>query len=534
MLPSLPGLLCFLIFAPRCALSLFQFVAYSARVNQCGPFNVSFSGGSPPAALPLTLTVIPFDSTPLAFTIPDSAWDNSTGSVSYATLLPLPAGIAFMASVDDAEGNSAASVSGIIQVEPSTDTSCLPSKTAAPAPFRLLSSTVTQCFPFSVSLNTSSLDQSLSTRVFIPMGLTSKLRLEASRKSQTVETFTFIMSVVGGYYIALLFDDGKGNRQVSDLLLVGDGPSGCLHSSSASPTAVAPARSQSISRSAIFAISGFYLANLFHIRAAVIAISVSSTLAVLIVVILGILFLRRERRKLIEGLGGAVQNRRSVPRSLRLGPSPLATPKPARASIPGMVPHSPAPVDPVYPQEMFVISSTESRRARQSSRSTILAPFSPTRSLRSMKSRSSTKSRSASTRTKSSTKGNRHFADLDIAGLLEAASEQMAATESPYGYPSASPHTVTPAHTPLTPPSPSPSSPGAGNRLPDRLSHHDPDVPLSPTSRYSQEWFPLEPPSVPAVAATVVSPRNGLSSRIMPPRAPFPSPSIFAPSQKMV
>jgi hypothetical protein len=154
--------------------------------------------------------------------------------------------------------------------------------------------------------------------------------------------------------------------------------------------------------------------------------------------------------------------------------------------------------------------------------------------LRSMKSRSSTKSRSASTRTRSSTKGNRHFADLDIAGLLEAASQQMAATESPYGYPSASPHTVTPAHTPSMPPSPPVSSYGAGIPIPDRLSHHGPDVPLSPMSRYSQEWFPLEPPSVPAAAVTVVSPRNVLSSRIMLPRAPFPSPSIFAPRQKMV
>jgi hypothetical protein len=263
MLPSLLGLLSFLIFAPRCALSVFQFVAYSARVNQCGPFNVSFSGGSPPAALPLTLTVIPFNSTPLAFTIPGSVWDNSTGSVSYATLLPLPAGVAFMASLDDAEGNSAALVSEVIQVEPSTDTSCLPSNTAAPAPFRLLNSTVSQCSPFSVSRNTSSLDQSLSTRVFIPTSLSSKLQLEAFHKSQGVETFTFIMSVVGGFYIALLFDDDQGNRQVSDLLLVGDGPSGCLQSSSALSTAVAPTGSQSISRSAISAISGFYLADSF-------------------------------------------------------------------------------------------------------------------------------------------------------------------------------------------------------------------------------------------------------------------------------
>lgn len=255
MPPSFLGLLCFLVFAPRCALSVFQSVAYS-RVEQCGPFNVSFFGGTRPAALPVTLTVIPFNSTPLAFTIPDSAWDNSTNSGSYATFLPLPAGAAIMASLDDAEGNSAALTSEVFQVLPSTNTSCVSSDTAAPSPFRLVNSTVSQCSPFSVSRNTSSPDLPLSTRVFVPTSLSIKLRQTAFHKSQGVDTFTYIMSAVEGFYVALLFDDSHGNRQVSDLLLVRDGPSGCLQTGSALSTA-APSGSEGVSRSATFAVVGF-------------------------------------------------------------------------------------------------------------------------------------------------------------------------------------------------------------------------------------------------------------------------------------
>ena len=252
---SLLGLLCFLVFAPRCALSVFQSIAYS-RVEQCGPFNVSFFGGTRPTALPLTLTVIPFNSTPLAFTIPDSAWNNSTTSGSFATFLPLPAGVTLMASLDDAEGNSAALTSEVFQVLPSTNTSCVSSDTAAPAPFRLVNSTVSQCLPFSVSRNTSSANSRLSTRAFVPTSLSSKLRQTALHKTQGVDTFTYIMSVVEGIYVALLFDDGQGNRQVSDLLLVGGGPTRCLQTSSALPTAT-PSGSEGVSRSAIFAIAGF-------------------------------------------------------------------------------------------------------------------------------------------------------------------------------------------------------------------------------------------------------------------------------------
>src|SRR6266404_2150393 len=41
---------------PRPVVSVFQLISYS-YIHQCGPFNFSFFGCSPPAALPLTLTV---------------------------------------------------------------------------------------------------------------------------------------------------------------------------------------------------------------------------------------------------------------------------------------------------------------------------------------------------------------------------------------------------------------------------------------------------------------------------------------------
>ncbi len=263
MLLSLPGLLCFLVFAPRSAFSLFQFVSYS-RVSQCGPFNVSFSGGTLPTALPLTLTILPFNSTPLAFVIPNSAWDNSTSSGSYVTPLSLPAGVSFLASLEDAAGNSATPLSDVIQVLPSTNTSCIISNTTTPTSVQLSNSAVFQCLPFSVSRNTSYTNHSISTRGFVPASLSFEFQWTIFHHdaSHGIDTYTFIMNVAQGLQVALLFDDGQGNRQVSDLLSVQGNrysPSGCLQPSSAGYTS---GGSQGLSRFVIFAIAGF--AKLIH------------------------------------------------------------------------------------------------------------------------------------------------------------------------------------------------------------------------------------------------------------------------------
>ncbi|KAF8500937.1 hypothetical protein F5888DRAFT_1905224 [Russula emetica] len=383
MLLSLLGFLYyFLVFAPRSAFSLFEFVTYS-RVSQCGYFNVSFSGGKPPAALPLTLTILPFNSTPLSFVVPNSAWDNSTGSGSFVTLLPLPAGVALLASLDDAAGNSAALISDVLQVQPSANTSCLSSNTAAPAPFQLVTSAVSQCSPFSVSRNTSSLNHPISTRGFIPISLSFKLEWATYHTSQGVDTFTYIMNVAQGLHVALLFDDRSGK------------------SSSFRPCF--RCKVIALVQAGVF---NLVLHNPLQQHKTVprdypvIAISVSSSVVIFITLVLGILFITP----------------RTAPFFI-LGP--LEPYKPARTGTPEAKPSSPAPVDPVYP--MFGVSSTgASRAARYSTRSTILGPFTP---------------KSRSLRIQPKVQAHAGSQILDIEGLLEVASQQRAATEAPRGYP---------------------------------------------------------------------------------------------------
>ena len=259
-----------------------------------------------------------------------------------------------------------------------------------------------------------------------------------------------------------------------------------------------------------------YKTNFISTRPALIAISAASSVIVVIIVILGILLVRRERRRLIRRLNEDVQNREINGRSPQFDP---LSPKSARISV--GVPSTPAPVDPVYPPELFDLPCTESRPSR-SRRTTVLAPFVPW-SVKSTKSRSSIISRTVSTKSKKSNKGahTRSLVDLDIAGLLEQASQQPAATEPPRGYPAASPHTVTPVPTPSVPPSPSASAHSTINPpLPRGRSHHELDVPLSPLSRFSEELVSPEQLAVPAAAMTVSTSRNGLSSR----KRPLPTP----------
>lgn len=263
------------------------------------------------------------------------------------------------------------------------------------------------------------------------------------------------------------------------------------------------------------------------ISTAIIAIAVASSVAVIAIVILGVVLVRYERRKLIRRLNEDFPNRETNKRSSLIGPPPPT--EPAQSPV---MPHSPAPVDPVYPPELYMSPSNESREPL-SARTTILAPFVPW-SLRSTKSRSSL-SRSVSTRTKNSARvaNTRSFVDLDIAGLLELASQQPAATEHPRGYPAASPHTVTPVPTPSVPPSPAASAHSAASPSTIReRSHQQPDVPLSPLSGFSQEFVsPEQQLSVPEI---VTMPRNGLSSRSRPLPSPPRSPGKTTASRKPV
>jgi len=269
-------------------------------------------------------------------------------------------------------------------------------------------------------------------------------------------------------------------------------------------------------------------------RAAIIAISVTSPIALLIIILLGVFFIRRERRKLVK-LKHPEENGETNLNEPHPVFGPPVPPKPVQPPV--GVSSSPVPVDPVYPAELFMTKSI-GPRGPQSSRSTILAPI-PTSSLRSAKSLSSI-TRSVSSRTKRSFHAShlRPLEDLDIAGLLELASQQPAATEMPRGYPASSPHTVTPVATPTVPPSPSVSAHSMGNSpISPARSQPGPDVPLSPLRWPSQESpNPSEQPPRPALPAakTVAASRNGLLSKRIKP-LPTPTPlqgaGLLEPSQ---
>ncbi|KAI9465448.1 hypothetical protein BJY52DRAFT_1244080 [Lactarius psammicola] len=481
MLFPLLGLVYFLAFSPQAVLSVFQLISYSP-IQQCGPFNVSFARGTPPIALPLTLTVLPFNSTPLVFTIPSSAWDNSTASGSYVAFLPLPEGVSLMASLDDAWGNSAALASEVIQIGSSDNTSCISTaaNTAAPSAFQLTDTTVSQCSPFSVTRNNSSLDYPISVRVFIPTGLSTKLQRASFYSSQGVDTFTFIMSVARGFQVALLFDDGQGNRQVSDLLSVAGGasfPTKCLQITSTTSTATAS--NSSLSRSAI------------------IAIAVTSSVIVVVILILGIFFIRRERRKVAALKRGSIditQNHSQFGESGSVV-SPPVPPLPSRR--PPFAPIARIPADPMD----FPVASP---------RSSVFSPFIPS-SLGFGKSGSNS-SRNPSIRTKSSIGGSnsRPLVDLDIAGLLEVASARREAETETQSNSSQG----TPASTPAVPPS-SLAPPFKTKRLSlgRKRSHHDLDVPLSPLRRFSGVSLTTGEPSALAQDTRAAALKNDLSSQ---------------------
>ncbi|KAI0250766.1 hypothetical protein BJV78DRAFT_1216823 [Lactifluus subvellereus] len=510
MLLAFLGLVGFLAFAPRAALSVFELIAYSP-IRQCGPFNVSFSGGQTPPALPLILTVIPFNSTRLAFAIPESAWDNSTNSGSYVTFLPLPAGVALMASLDDADGNSAAVASEVIQIRPSNDYSCISTKTAAPTTFQLVDSTVSQCLPFRVSQNSPSLTQRSSLRVFVPTTLSFRLQSVAFHTNDGIDVFTYIMSVARGFQVALLFDDGEGNRQVSDLLSVGGGefsPSECLLASpTPSPTAVVRANNaRGLSRPAM------------------IAIAVTSPVIALIFLILGLITIRRERRKraaLRRGLITAVRNQSQTYQTPNPQLGPPVPPRPCQT--PAGMSTPPVPVDPVYPADLFMNPSTGSRPLR-STRSTVLSPSIPS-DLGSGKYRSNA-SQNGGTGTRYSVNGTsiHSLVDLDIVGLLEAASQRQAEVETPRGSPRTPPLSVPPISTSMALPSrPTQAFCPWRRLLGQKRSDQELDVPLSPLKRLSQVSLTPQGPS-PQVAendTTVTMTSYEASSRKRAPSTPF-------------
>jgi hypothetical protein len=223
-----------LAFGPQVVRS-FNSISFSA-VQQCGNFSVKFSGGKLPASLPLVLTVVPFNSTPIAIEISTSTWNNATLTGAAITFLPFPADTQFVASLDDANGIGTGSVSDIIRVDPSGNSSCLSSSATAPQRYKL-SDSLSQCEDFHVTYDPTAVDDAPEVRAFVPKG--SSLFLNQDITASTLGSSAYNMAAAQGEQVVLMFSDDSGFRESTDLLVVGgssSSPTNCLPAPSSSPS----------------------------------------------------------------------------------------------------------------------------------------------------------------------------------------------------------------------------------------------------------------------------------------------------------
>lgn len=207
-----------LSFGQQVVLGNFQSVSFSS-ISQCGPFNITFSGGRAPSALPLTLTVVPFLSDNIQkIPLPNNSWDAKSSTGAAITFLPFAAGTSFVASLDDANGEATGATSDVVNIQPSDSTSCLPAggSNSTPAMPYTLNGELSQCQPFNLTFDSTAVG-SPKVRSFRPGG--TSLFLNAT--SQTPGSTSFIEDNRMGHQIVMLFDDGNGNRQSTNLTTVG-------------------------------------------------------------------------------------------------------------------------------------------------------------------------------------------------------------------------------------------------------------------------------------------------------------------------
>ncbi|CDO70826.1 hypothetical protein BN946_scf184801.g18 [Trametes cinnabarina] len=212
--------LLFAVLAPLPAAARFASITFS-QVKQCGNFSVYFAGGKAPAALPLTLSILPVNGTPVFITLPNDAWNSTAETGAAITFLPLPAGTQFIASLDDANGQGTALVSDVLVVDPSdtNDTSCLPTDVAPFVPRFKVDGPLRQCESFSVEFDPAQGLSAPSVRGLTPLGASFMVnQTDASLNSSGTATYT--MDTKRDAQVLFLFSDSTGYKETSTLLPV--------------------------------------------------------------------------------------------------------------------------------------------------------------------------------------------------------------------------------------------------------------------------------------------------------------------------
>jgi hypothetical protein len=185
---------------------------FTADVEQCTPFTVSFEGSSLDT-IPAFLSLIPVNSTAISVPLLDP-FVVSTGIA--LTFLPFPAGANFVASLDDSTGENLVGVSDLKRVLPSpTDNSSCVARQNVAKRFTV-STTVSQCEEFTINYDTSAVSRAPIVRLYSPKH--SSVLLNSTSDNATAGTATYMMSFERGKEVILLMEDGDTIRETSPLM----------------------------------------------------------------------------------------------------------------------------------------------------------------------------------------------------------------------------------------------------------------------------------------------------------------------------
>ncbi|KAI5123607.1 hypothetical protein M0805_003423 [Coniferiporia weirii] len=192
--------------------------------TQCDSFDISWSGGRGP----YSLLIIPFFNAPQNISLPDSAFDESSGNGSFSIQLVLNATQQFILTMSDATGFATGGISSVLTVDPSSNgTSCNTTKHSPDFTFQL-NSALQQCRTFTFEGYEDAI-QPVRILGLIPLGQAFELD-----PPQGPTSFDWLASVTSGTSITFIMSDSEGRTGgSSDLRIVGDSDdSSCISATS--------------------------------------------------------------------------------------------------------------------------------------------------------------------------------------------------------------------------------------------------------------------------------------------------------------
>ncbi|KIK69696.1 hypothetical protein GYMLUDRAFT_236189 [Collybiopsis luxurians FD-317 M1] len=184
------------------------------QVTECEPVFVSFRGqlNSSFHQVPLTLQILPFNSTPAFIPLPSYAANSSGVNV---TFLPVPANTQFMAALSSPSGLILSFVSDIFQVDAGTSKACLPPLARTPT-FQIQNmANLSQCEDFSISIPPGS--KPPLVELYNPRGF--GYPLELTRHTNTTATYKMV-AVRQTEVMLSLAPNNRARSQTTPLLSV--------------------------------------------------------------------------------------------------------------------------------------------------------------------------------------------------------------------------------------------------------------------------------------------------------------------------